>query len=202
MAEYLLTPGTVDSLEMQIDHWRSYLQRRPAMRSTDIEELEGHLRDQVATLRDTGLSNDEAFLVAMKRMGALDAISSEFAREHSERLWKQLVMSHGEDAVPAAAARYEMIVVFGLAVVAAILIKLPALFGLEWGGKDMPFYMRNLGFFVLPVLAGYFVWKRGLGKRAWMWAAAGFAAALVIANLYSFEPQSNTLVLTVLHASG
>ena len=35
----------------------------------------------------------EAFLVAVKRMGSLDALSREFAREHSERLWKQLVVA-------------------------------------------------------------------------------------------------------------
>jgi hypothetical protein len=30
--------------------------------------------------------------VAVKRMGNLDALSREFAREHSDRLWKQLVL--------------------------------------------------------------------------------------------------------------
>ena len=28
----------------------------------------------------------------MKRLGELDAVSREFAQEHSERLWKQLVV--------------------------------------------------------------------------------------------------------------
>ena len=58
-----------------------------------MEELEGHLRDQLAALTEAGLAGDEAFLVAVKRMGSLDALSREFAREHSERLWKQLVMA-------------------------------------------------------------------------------------------------------------
>ena len=31
-----------------------------------------------------------------KRMGDLDAVSREFAREHSERLWKQLVRAPDE----------------------------------------------------------------------------------------------------------
>ena len=45
----------------------------------------------MGALTQAGLTEDEAFLVAVKRMGSLDAISREFAREHSERLWKQLV---------------------------------------------------------------------------------------------------------------
>src|SRR5512132_2949835 len=81
------------SLEEQIDQWRSYLRRRQAIHSVDVAELEDHLRDQVAGLMDAGLASDEAFLVAVKRMGELDALSREFAREHSERLWKQLVVS-------------------------------------------------------------------------------------------------------------
>src|SRR5215213_9143183 len=80
------------SLEEQIDRWRSYLRRRQAIHSADVAELEDHLREQVAVLVDAGLATDEAFLVAVKRMGKLDALSREFAREHSDRLWKQLVV--------------------------------------------------------------------------------------------------------------
>src|SRR3712207_3419312 len=83
------------SLEEQIAHWREYLRRRRAIQDPDVEELEDHLRDQVGTLTGAGLAGDEAFLVAVKRMGSLDALSREFAREHSERLWKQLVISDG-----------------------------------------------------------------------------------------------------------
>src|SRR6266446_2227773 len=93
MAERATGPGSSESLEGQIEQWRSYLRRRQAIRPADLEELEDHLRGEVAALQRAGLSEDEAFLVAVKRMGALDAISNEFAREHSERLWKQLVMS-------------------------------------------------------------------------------------------------------------
>src|SRR5215207_4052089 len=119
------------SLEEQIDQWRSYLRRRQAIHSSDIAELEDHLREQMAVLVDAGLDTDEAFLVAVKRMGSLDALSREFAREHSDRLWKQLVVVPSDSKEPRAAARTDAIVAFGLAVMAAMLIKLPALFGTE-----------------------------------------------------------------------
>jgi len=38
-------------LERQIEQWREYLRRRQAIRPTDVEELEDHLRDLVETLR-------------------------------------------------------------------------------------------------------------------------------------------------------
>jgi hypothetical protein len=71
------------TVEQQIGQWRTYLRRRRAINGPDVEELETHLRDQLGALAQAGLAEDEAFLVAVKRMGSLDALSREFAREHS-----------------------------------------------------------------------------------------------------------------------
>jgi hypothetical protein len=199
MAEPAMEAGSSDSLEGQIEQWRSYLRRRQAIRPVDVEELEDHLRGEVAALRGAGLLESEAFLVAVKRMGALDAISNEFAREHSERLWKQLVIASTSTAQPVDEPRTETIVVFALAIVAALAVKVPELFGLEWAADDMPFYMRNFSLFVFPLLTGYFVWKRRLSERTWGWLALAFAAAVVLANVYPFETGSDTEVLTALH---
>ena len=122
-------------LEEQIAQWRAYLRRRQALHGPDVEELEGHLRDQLAALTEAGLSGDEAFLVAVKRMGSLDALSREFARAHSERLWKQLVIAPDADE-PAKTSYTETLVVLGLAVAAALAVKVPALFGLRLDGGD------------------------------------------------------------------
>ncbi|HET7299319.1 MAG TPA: permease prefix domain 1-containing protein, partial [Oleiagrimonas sp.] len=90
------TPDPASLVERQIDQWRNWLRRRQAIHATDMVELEDHLREQIAALTDAGLADDEAFLVAVKRMGDLDALSREFAREHAERLWKQLVVVSGD----------------------------------------------------------------------------------------------------------
>jgi hypothetical protein len=185
-------------LEEQIAQWRAYVRRRQALQGPDVEELEGHLRDQLAALTEAGLAGDEAFLVAVKRMGSLDALSREFARAHSERLWKQLVI--GDDADTSAnTAPAEMLVVLSLAIVAALAIKVPALFGLRIDGGDQPFYFRNASLFVLPLLAIYFVWKRGLSVASGFWLALPFAAGAVFANVFPFLKGSHTEVLTILH---
>src|SRR5687767_15343652 len=106
-------PGHAVSLEQQIDRWRSYLRRRQAIHSVDVAELEDHLREQVTGLVTAGLATDEAFLIAVKRMGALDALSREFAREHSERLWKQLVAVPSVSGDPLARGRTDAIADFG-----------------------------------------------------------------------------------------
>jgi hypothetical protein len=191
-------PDHAVSLEAQIDQWRSYLRRRQAIHSVDVAELEDHLREQVAVLADAGLDTDEAFLVAVKRMGDLDALSREFAREHSERLWKQLVVAPSDTEEPRGAARTDAIVAWGLAVAAAVAIKVPALFGMQLE-EDGEFYARNLSFFVLPLLTGYFAWKRRLDTRTLPWLAAAFVAAALFANVYPFDPDSSTEALTALH---
>jgi hypothetical protein len=193
------TPNQVASLDDQIEQWRSYLRRRQAIHTVDVAELEDHLREQVATLVDAGLSTDEAFLVAVNRLGNLDALSREFAREHSDRLWKQLVVVPSDSAAPMIArGRTDTIVAFSLAVAAAVLVKLPALFGFDLD-SDAHFYARNASFFVLPLLTGYFVWKRGLGASTTRWIAVAFAAAVLVVNAYPFTEDGPTLVLAAIH---
>ena len=193
------TPDRTVSLEEQIDHWRSFLRRRQAIHSVDVAELEDHLREQVATLSEAGLASDEAFLVAVKRMGDLDALSREFAREHSERLWKQLVASPSDDGAPrATGAQRDAIVAFGLAVAAALAVKVPALFGFDLD-DDAGFYARNASLFVLPLLTAYFAWKRRLGSRTIALLAVPFVLGAVFANAYPFEPEGSTEGLTALH---
>jgi len=191
-------PDHAVSLEEQIDQWRGYLRPRQTSQSVDIAELEDRLRAQVAALVTAGLATDEAFLVAVKRMGNLDALSREFAREHADRLWKQLVVVPADDRAPRARARTDAIIAICLAVAAAGLIKLPALFGIHLDG-DAGFYVRNLSLFVLPLLTGYFVWKRRLTTSTVRWLAAAFVAAVIFANVYPFVPDGSTEALTALH---
>jgi len=187
------------ALEEQIGQWRAYLLRRRAIDAPDVEELEAHLRDQVGALAQAGLTGDEAFLVAVKRMGSLDALSREFAREHSERLWKQLVIGADDDTAPRRTGRTET-VVFALAVAAALAIKVPTLFGREIGDhNDESFYARNASLFVLPFLTGYFAWKRQMDPRHLAWLAVSFVAAAVAVNVFPFTRGSHTEALSALH---
>lgn len=188
------------SLDEQIAQWRGYLRRRAAIQSSDVEELEAHLRDEVAVLTDAGLAGDEAFLVAVKRLGALDALSREFAREHSDRLWKQLVLGGDDIADPSrGSGGMEFYVVLLLAVAAAAAIQVPVFFGLPFTHTHNSFYARNLSLFVLPFLGAYFVWKRGIDLTRAAWLALPFAIGAVFANVYQFGHRENISGLTALH---
>ncbi|MBT3395753.1 MAG: hypothetical protein HOB82_03605 [Alphaproteobacteria bacterium] len=196
-----MTADQMNSLEEQIDRWREYLRRRQAIHAVDVAELEDHLREQISGLVDAGLDADEAFLVAIKRLGNLDALSREFAHEHSDRLWKQLVVFPSDTGAPRARARTNALVAFGFAAAAAIAIKVPALFGLGWDqDAEIIFYLRNISLFVLPFLTAYFVWKRQLFDISTLrWVVAAFVVAAIFANVYPFASGGHTQVLAVLH---
>src|ERR671911_895338 len=104
----------MEGVESQIAEWRAYVAGAPGVNGRDVDELEDHLRHQVAELNAAGLADDEAFLVAVKRMGDLDDLSREFAREHSGRLWKQLVLSREDEPARPSSGWFEALV-FALA---------------------------------------------------------------------------------------
>ncbi|MEV0718042.1 permease prefix domain 1-containing protein [Asanoa sp. NPDC050611] len=187
-----------DSLDAQIGQWRAYMRRRRAVHDVDVDELEDHLRSTVADLVEAGLRPDEAFLVAVKRMGNLDDLSREFARVHSERLWKQLVLA-GDTGAPAAAGMGDdRLVMAGCAVAAAVAIKIPELFGVSLS-EDTDFYIRNLALFALVPLAAYFALRRRLGI-VWTGLVAGlFVVGALAANAYPTAEGSQSVVLTAIH---
>lgn len=202
-------PAASAALDERIREWRSFLLGRGPIRASDVEELEDHLRGQVGRFVEVGLREDEAFLVAVGRMGRVDALSREFAREHSERLWKQLVLpgdgGPGGSEPDAAAGSRTLWVAVALAVLAALVIKVPALFGIPFDPDRSLFYPLNVAFFTLPFIAAYFAWDRPLRVSTLVWPTAVFALTAALVNAYPFPGTAadarlpDTLILTILH---
>ncbi len=187
--------ATHAALEAQIDRWRGYVQRSQAISPSDVDELEDHLREQIADRQATGLDDEEAFLVAIKRLGNLDAVSHEFAREHSERLWKQLVLVPGGSDDASAPSWRELAVVLTLAVGAGVAVKAGlAIF------DDGAALLRNLGLLVFPFVSGYFAWKRRFTRAVAAGLLVPFAVLAVALNFYPFAPEGSTGMLAALHA--
>ncbi|BBY18769.1 permease prefix domain 1-containing protein [Mycolicibacterium litorale] len=182
-----------EALESQIGQWRGYVERHNAISAADADEMEDHLRSQISDLSAAGLTGDEAFLVAVKRMGNMGGISREFAREHSDRLWKQLVLPPaGPDGVGRPPTR-ELSVVLALAVAAAVAVKV----GFAVLGEQD--FARNAALFVLPFLTGYFAWKRRMSPRAVAVLLVPYAAAAAVLNGYPFVPEGSTEVIAAIH---
>jgi hypothetical protein len=194
---------TVEQLDTRIGEWRAAILRGRAVDEADADELEGHLREQIADLEKSGLTGDEAFLIAVGRLGKVDVVTAEFAREHSDRLWKQLAMDQGDGE----GGRKPIITMLVFAAVAAILIQVARVLAITpvdddmsfFGAPTEPWFFRNLGFFVLPVLAAYFaVEKRMPWPRVAVLGAVVAVLALAV-NLFPFAPGSATDALIAIH---
>lgn len=147
------------SAETRIAEWRAAVLHGPAVVDGDADELEGHLREQIADLQSAGLSGEEAFLIAVRRLGQVNALTAEFAREHGDRLWKQLAMPVREKG-----ERTGLLVMLAFAVLAGAL-SLAAHLIAEATDGVFSWYLRDASLFILPVLAAYFAFARRMPWR-------------------------------------
>jgi len=184
----------MEGVETQIAEWRTHVAKAPAVNGRDVDELEDHLRNLIDELSEAGLTSDEAFLVAVKRMGELDVVSREFARVHSGRLWKQLFEPEEETALLAEGWLDALV----LAIAAAVAIQVARL-AAGFPDDEPTWFERNLGLLVLPFLAAYFARRRQLDARGWLLTAAPFALAALVINLYPYDTDSDTEILVALH---
>jgi hypothetical protein len=182
-------------LDSDIALWRAAVTKAPAVDAADADELESHLREQVAELSGVGLSESEAFQIAVQRLGKVDELTAEFAREHGERLWKQLKLDGDESGERTRRPLVEMVI---FALVAALVIQVARLLA-DFPNEPAPWLFRNLGLFVLPVLAAYFAWTRRVSPRVWLVGAASVAVMAVAINLYPYAEGSQTQALIAIH---
>ena len=175
----------------------SQADERP-LQAVDAAELEDHLRNQIDTLVESGLEHEEAFLVAIKRIGSQEAISREFAQEYSERLWKQLVnVEKGEETGAFGRAAWAAL---SMPVVAAIVTRLCLSYGLSLeGDAGASFMARNAALFVLPPLTAYFAWTRRVTLSTLPWLVIPFILAVIVINTYPFQAGGHTEILAALH---
>lgn len=180
-------------LETRISRWRSYVAGHRVISPSDIDEMEDHLREQISDLTAVGLSSGEAFLVAVGRMGSVDEISREFAHEHSDRLWKQLVLTRDDTDSGTARRPRELWVVLALALGAGLAVRA----GLEWLPENV--LARNASLLVFPFLAVYFAWKRNMSVRRGALLAVPFVIAAVVLALFPFAEGGATEIIVAIH---
>jgi hypothetical protein len=185
----------METVEAQIAEWRAYVASAAGVNGHDVDELEDHLRHLISELNAVGLTADEAFLVAVRRMGDVDALSREFAREHSGRLWKQLMLRGDDERAVASSGWLETLVFAVAAAVAFQAARLAA----NFPDEEPSWLVRNSSLFVLPFLAAYFARRRRLDLRRWVLTAAPFVLAALVVNLYPWDADSATEALVALH---
>jgi hypothetical protein len=83
---------TAFELNLAIQRWRENLAQSSAFRDENLNELESHLRDSIATLQSGALSDEEAFVIAIKRIGSAGALEQEFGKMNRNALWLERLL--------------------------------------------------------------------------------------------------------------
>src|SRR2546423_3028585 len=78
-------------LSAAVQGWREQVAGQPGISAESRRELETHLIDSIAGLRERGLNDEEAFWLARRRVGNPQELGQEFAREDPATVWRERV---------------------------------------------------------------------------------------------------------------
>ena len=78
-------------LNTALENWRTELAAQPSLSAENRRELETHLRDTFAELKSRGLSEEESFWLARRRVGQPQKLAEEFVKADSTQVWRDRV---------------------------------------------------------------------------------------------------------------
>lgn len=181
-------------LERAILEWRKTLAECPAIRGVDLEELESHLRDSVASLQGTGLTLQEAFMVARSRLGGFQLLSEEFGKVNVRQIWIQRVV-------------WMLVGSMALSVASNVVTGLLSLISLGMFKLAIPASLAGTASVILQLamLAALlaFLWRSGTSRESAIWRAAGWlkqrpiAAGLIaiVLTIFAFSISTGAVML-------
>ena len=177
-------------LEEEINNWKVYLAKRESLGPEDICELEDHLRSQIEDLINSGLDEEEAYLVAIKRIGALDKISGEFEKYRIRQYWKQLIADKTSTG--------KIMLLSALVCASWIISRIFVL--IEGPGQNLEFsYLINICFIIFPSIYAYYFFTAKPGITKLIIPAGAFFAGFVFLKFLPFKQASDTLNMAAAH---
>ena len=157
--------------------------------------METHLRAIITDLSGQVISEEEAFLVAIHRIGGSGAT---FEKLTTEDLWLPF-FSPIKTPTKQKKENKELFTIIALSLLGGLLSKIPALFGYgDFGTYDILF-LKNASFFAFTPVALYLLYKQALSLRKPPIALAYFPFAALLVNLYPYQAPYHTAILSIIH---
>jgi hypothetical protein len=148
-------------LEASISAWRSHMLAAGIPSPVPLEELEAHLRDEIATLVKSGVSEEKAFQVALVAVGEGKALRVEFAKARRFRF---------RDNPPALNFLGWFFVLLGIGATLSFVRVLTMDWEVPW--RNGLYWVLGLYLpFILQIFVGF-----GLLRRSKVWRIAAFLA--------------------------
>ena len=67
-------------LNVSLRFWLERLAQSPNFRRENVAEVETHVRDSIVKLQSQGLTAEESFLIAIRRVGSVEKLETEFGK--------------------------------------------------------------------------------------------------------------------------
>lgn len=87
----IMEPQTRFSLSSSVAEWRREMASQPGITSDQAHELESHLVESMNRLKQRGLTEEEAFWLARRRLGRCVDIAAEITKADPSCLWRDRV---------------------------------------------------------------------------------------------------------------
>lgn len=82
-------------LDQSIAEWRRQMRTAGVAASKVLDELESHVRDDVAEQLRAGADAEQAFAAAVQRIGRAGVLRTEFAKGRTRTIWRRLMVGCG-----------------------------------------------------------------------------------------------------------
>ncbi len=79
------------NLENSVGIWRKELSENSSMTPDNVNELESHLLEEITELQKLGLSPYECFLIATKRIGDIQELTTEFGKINKKEYFRNKI---------------------------------------------------------------------------------------------------------------
>ncbi len=178
-------------LETNIRSWNDLIRDKGNFTESDLLELENHLRDEIDDLLGAGLTEEEAFIISIKRLGNISAISNEYSKINAN-LWKYLM----SDTTTKSQHLFQIFLIMIFTLISGTLFNIPSIFGYS---PNEIFFIKNISVFILPFVALFFIFKHKINWKSTVIIMGIYIITGILVNIYpSYDPNS-TETLTAFH---
>jgi hypothetical protein len=186
-------------LNANISAWMSHIQAKLKLTPSQKEELQNQLNASIQSLSQTGLTPEEAFLIAVKRViteqGYITIVDSE------SEVWKQVQIKAPETKADTNRFRSILLVIV-FSAIAGTLSKIPEWFFRPVDGWSLAYEMlifKNITLWVLPLVALYLLIRHKSGRKMILTLMGIFVLSFILINGYPFGGERQTELLSGLH---
>jgi len=186
-------------LKENVVRWTTHVKDKLKLSDDQRSELEKSLTESIKQWIEKGLSEDEAFLVSVRRLVKDKGYTLANSTEGS--LWKQVSVKAPEPISNNQGLRPILMVVIFTAL-AGTLSKIPEWFFQPYNSWSMAYEMlvfKNITLWVLPLVALYLLIRHAASRKMMMVLMGLFAVSIILINVYPYGGPRNTELLSGLH---